>query len=81
MVPTYVNALPDDNSLHSSKLKGFADNKIDIIEFFFSGKGRKQFRKLGKCWIPAFPPFGQLFSKCLILGLVKTRDSLVNGKA
>ena len=62
---TQFNALPNDKILDWSKLKAFADNKINVNKknkIWFM-KGRKHCGKRRKCWLPAFSPFSTMFSK------------------
>ena len=78
----YVNSLPNDKILDWSKLKAFADNKINlkccnlITEILF-GKGRKYCGKREKCWLPAFFPFPTMFSKGFFFRVVTSPDCVV----
>ena len=69
------NFLPNDKFLDLSKLKAFADDKINVqiesicrrqnkcnlkTEILF-GIGRKHCGKRRKCWLPAFSPFPTMF--------------------
>ena len=57
------NTLPNDKNSVWSKLKAFADDKINYdlkIEVCFE-KGRKDCVKTRKCWLPAFSPFSTVF--------------------
>ena len=64
--------------LDCSKLKAFADDKLNEIEKTNCYRmDRKHGWKRRKCWLPAFSPFPTTFSKGYFLGLVKSRDSVV----
>ena len=71
-----INSLPNDKILDQSKLKAFADDKINVKKKneICSGKGRKYCGKRRKCWLPAFSPFPTMFSKGLFPRVVKSRD-------
>ena len=65
-------------SLDSSKLKAFQDDKIYVCEKLnWFGKGRKHIGKRRKCWLPAFSPFPSMFSKGILIRVVKSRDCVV----
>ena len=59
----YFTPLSNDRFLNLSKLKGFADDKINVTKKLNLGKGRKHCGKRRKCWLPAFSPFPTMFSK------------------
>ena len=61
---TLFNPLPNNKVWGLSKWKAFADDIkcISKLEICFS-KGRKQFGKRRKYWLPAFSPFPSMFSK------------------
>ena len=65
--------------LDLSKLKTFADDKINLTEKteICFGKGRKHCWKRRKCWLPAFSPYPTMFSKCFCSEVVKSRDCVV----
>ena len=67
------NALPHDKFLDLSKLKAFADDKINVTEKlkFVLGRLENILEKRRKCWIPAFSPFPQFFRKASYTGLLK----------
>ena len=65
------SSLPNDKRLDPSKLKAFADEKIDVTKKI--GKSRKHCRKR----LPAFSPFPTMFSKPFLLRVVKSRDCVV----
>ena len=74
------NSLPSDEFLDWSKLKVFADDKINVTEkwkFVLVGTGRKNCGKRRKCWLPAFSPFPTFFSIVLFSKDVKSRDFVV----
>ena len=75
----WVNSLPNDKILDWSKLKAFADNKINATEKFKFGLERVEniLGKSRKCWLPAFPPFPTVFSKDFFRWVVKSRDCVV----
>ena len=75
------NALPNNKFLDWSKLKAFADHKINLTEKqqIFFGIGRKHCGKRRKYWFPAFSPIPSMFSKGFILRNVNSRDCLVKG--
>ena len=73
------NSLPNDKILDWSKLKAFADDKINVNQKLKSdmgrienivGEGRKQ-------WLPAFSPFPTMFSKSLFHRVIKSPDCVV----
>ena len=66
-----VNSLPNNKILNLSKLKAFADDKINVSQKLKFGKSRKHCRKRRKCWLPAFSFFPQCFQKLSFLGLLK----------
>ena len=58
-------------------MRAFADDKINFNEKLICfGKGRKQFGKRRKCWLPAFSPFPKMFSKASFFRVVKSRAYL-----
>ena len=57
-VGNHINSLPNDKFSYWSKLKAFADDKINV-----TGIGRKLCGQRRKCWFPAFSPFATIFSK------------------
>ena len=66
MVGVRFNSLPNDNCLKWSKLKVFADNKLNAtkkILKFVSGTIENIVGKGKKCWLPAFSPIPTTFSK------------------
>ena len=76
-----VNSLPNEKILDLSKLKAFADNKLNVsgkLEFVF-GKGRKHCGERRKCWSPAFFPFPTMFSKDFLYRVIKSLDCVVKG--
>ena len=76
-----INSLPNDKFLDSSKLKAFADDKINVTEKlnFDLGSVENNVEKRRKCWLPAFSPFPTMFSKVFFPGgVVKSRDCVVN---
>ena len=75
----FLNFLPNDKMLDWSKLKAFADDKINVNEKseIWFGKGRKHCGKRRKCWLPAFSPIPTMFSKSFLPKIVKSRDCVV----
>ena len=57
------NSLPNDKNLDLTKLKAFADDKINVTQTICFGKGIKHCWKRRKCCLPAFSPFPTMFSK------------------
>ena len=57
--------------LNWSKLKAFADDKINLNDKTCFGKGRKHCCKRRNCWLAAISPFPRLFSKALSFRVVK----------
>ena len=67
-------SLPNVKSLDWSKVKTFADNKINVNEkLFWFEKGRKLCGKRRKCWLSMFSPFPTMFSKALHHRIGKSR--------
>ena len=72
-------SLQNDKILDWSKLKVFADDKINTcmtkkkIKICF-GKSKKHCGKRRKCWLPAFFPFPTMFSNGFFLRVVKSRE-------
>ena len=73
------NLLPYDQILDMTKLKAFADVKLNIVKMTISlldrventeGKGKK-------CWLPAIFPFPSVFSTAFFFGVVKSQDCVV----
>ena len=61
-----MNSLPKDKILYWSKLKEFADDKLNVTEkltFDLGRVGGKLYGKMRKCWLPAFSLFPTMFSK------------------
>ena len=65
----WVNSLPTNKILDFTKLKAFADDKLNIARMMISpyDKSRKLCGKRRKCWLPAFSPFPTVFSKAFFL--------------
>ena len=67
-IPTF-NSLPNDTILHCTKLKAFADDKLNatkmIISFFGKGENALGGRRR-KCRLPAFPLSATMFLKRLL---------------
>ena len=59
-----LNYLPNDKILDSSKLKAFADEKINVAQKFkiIIWRCRKHCGKRRKSWLQAFSPFATMFS-------------------
>ena len=80
--------LPNNKILDWSKLKAFADDKMNLNKKSTCfgkafrkafGKGRKHGRKRRKCWLPAFSPFPTMFSKGFSFSVVKSQDCMGKG--
>ena len=70
--------LSNDRILDLSKLKAFADDKCDSKKPKFTfGRVEKHCGKRRKCWLPAFSPFPNMFSKAYFLRVVTSRDCVV----
>ena len=65
--------------LNRTKLKAFADDKINVTEKLklVLVRVEKHCRKWRKCWLPAIFPFLTSFSKGFFSRVVKSRDYLV----
>ena len=75
-IPKTVNSLPNNKILDWSKLKAFADDKMNLNEKFklVLGKVENLVGKGGKCWLHAFSPFPTLFSKAFSFRVAKNWD-------
>ena len=73
-----VNSLPNDKMLDLSKLKAFADDKINATQKLKFAQGSVE-NIVGKCWFPAFSPFPTMFSKAFFLRVVKSQDCVGKG--
>ena len=69
----YINSLPNEKFLDWSKLKAFADDKIDVTEKFEFVVGRIEniFGKGENAGYQHFLLFPQCFQKPLFTGLLK----------
>ena len=68
----YPVTLPNDKSFDWSRLKAFADDKINLAEKLTPSLGRvENTRKREKCWLPEFSPFPVMFSKPSLPGSLK----------
>ena len=74
-----VNPLPNDKFLDMTKLKAFADDKLNVAKMTISLCGRLEntVGKRRKCWLPAFSSFHTVFSKAFFFRVVKSRDCMV----
>ena len=78
-----INSLPkkNDKVLDRSKMKAFADDKINVTEklkfLLENGKHRKHCGKKRKCWLPAFSPVPTMFSKGFLYRVLKSQDYVV----
>ena len=58
------NSLSNEKNLDLSKLKAFADDKINVTEKMKCfGNSKKKYGKRRKCWLSAFSHFPTTFSK------------------
>ena len=71
-----VNSLPNNKILDRSKLKAFADDKINATEKLRCVSEKIE-NILGKRENTAFSPFSKIFSKASFLRVVKSRDCVV----
>ena len=72
------NSFPNDKILDSSKLKAFADDKINMDENLKFGLGRdKNFMRNGENACNQHFLLFQVFSKVLCFRVVKSRDCVV----
>ena len=71
-----INSLPNAKFLDWSKLKAFADDKINGTQKFKFVSARVG-NIVGKCWLPAFSPYPTMFSKAFFVRVVKTRDCVI----
>ena len=65
---------PNDKILDQSKLKEFADDKVNVtlkIKFVL-GRVENIVGKRRKCWLPAFSPFATMFSKGFLYRVIKS---------
>ena len=67
------NSLQNEKILDVTKLKAFADDKINVAEMMIPvfSRVKKHCGKRRKCWLPAFSPFPTMFSKGLSWGSLK----------
>ena len=66
-----------------TKLKAFADNKLNVAELKMTISLSDRVENTGKrrkCWLPAFSPFPTVFSKAASFRTVKSRDCVVELK-
>ena len=74
VVDHMFNSLPNDKILDWSKLRAFADDKINVTEKLKFGLGMVEniVGKRRKCCLPAFCPFPHnVFKRLLIQGRLK----------
>ena len=79
MILWSFNSLPNDKILDWSKLKAFADDKINETFFnFFQGTEETMMKKEKMLvTVPAFSPFPTMFSKVFFLKVAKSQDCVV----
>ena len=71
--------LPHNKNLDMSKLKGFADDKINVSEKLkFDLEEWKTLWERRNCWKPAVSPFLTMFSKAFFFRVVQSQDHVVN---
>ena len=59
-----INSLSNDKNLDVTKLKAFADEKLDVAKMMISLFDRVEHcGKRRKCWLPAFSPFPTVLCK------------------
>ena len=66
----YVNPLPNNKFLDITKLKAFADDKLNVAKMTFSLCDRVK----KHCMLPAFSSFSTVFSKAFFFRVVKCQD-------
>ena len=76
-----INPLLNNRILIITKLKEFADDKLNVAEMTISvfDRVKKHCGKRRKCWLPAFSPFTTVFSTAFFLRVVKSWDCVVKG--
>ena len=64
------NSLPNDKIVDVTKLKAFADDKINVAQMMIYVFDRVENieQKGEKCWLPALFPFPTMFSNGFFLG-------------
>ena len=78
-ISMYINST-NGKFLDWSKLKAFADAKLNLAEklkFVLGRVEKKHCGKRRKCWLPAFSPFPTMVSKGFFPSVVKGRDCVV----
>ena len=67
----WLTSLPNNKFVDYSRLKGFADEKINVTKKLNCvQKGRKHCEKRTKCWLQAFSPFPTMFSRGIFFRVV-----------
>ena len=67
--------LPNDKILDVTKLKAFAEVKLNIAKMTISLYDRlKNTGERRKCWLQAFSPFPTVFSKAFFFRVVNSQD-------
>ena len=74
-----VNSLPSDKIVHRTKLKAFADNKLNIAKMTISLYDRVENNvvKGENAGLPVFSPFPTMFSKVVFFRVAKSWDCVV----
>ena len=75
--PNAFNPLPNSKTLGWSKLKQFADEKINVTEKLKFGRVKNI---VGKGENAAFSPFPPMFSKGFLYRVIKCLDCVVKGE-
>ena len=80
-VGSRINSLPDDKNVDLSKLKVFADDKLNVTQKakICFGKDRKYCGKSRKSCLPAFSPYPTIFSTDFFLMVIKNHDCVLKG--
>ena len=73
------NSFPNGKILDFTKLKAFADKKLNVAKMTNSVFIRRHWGKSRKCWLAAFSPFPTVFSKAFFCRVVKSRHCVVMG--
>ena len=75
------NSLPKLQTFRLIQIESIRDNKIKVLKMmiFVFDRVENIGAKRRKCWLPAFSPFPSMFSKGLLLRVVKSPNCAVKG--
>ena len=78
-LPWCIKPLPNEKFLDMTKLKAFADDKLNVAKTTISlcDSIENTMGKEKKCWIQAFSSFSTVFSKAFFSRVVKSCDCVV----